>query len=100
MEPETLGKMISNKKRNTILQIIGQRKSITASECYTVFKRKYDQKVRREAIYRELECLRSNKLLKKSYNEKQKKLCYSLEIEKLVLDLRLMKIDVIFLDLK
>lgn len=95
MTPETLGKMIGNKKRVLILRIVGENNTITASECYQVFKTKYDSKIRREVVYRELECLRNGGIITKCYDEIQKKLCYSLKIKKLSLDLCLMKIHIL-----
>ena len=94
MTPETLGKMICNKKRVTILRIIGKYGTITAAKCYQVFKTEHDSEIRREVIYRELECLRSGEILTKCYDEIQKKLCYSLKIKKVSLDLKLMKMHI------
>ena len=94
MSPETLGKMIGSEKRVLILRIIGEQSTITASRCYQVFRIKHDPKIRREVIYRELECLRKGGILIKCYDEVQKKLCYSLKIKKISLDLCLMKIKI------
>ena len=94
MDIETLGKMIGNQKRIRILQIICEY-SMTASECYKIFRKNYDQNIRRESVYRELECLREGGVLEKRYSEEQKKLCYSMAVKKLTLDLCEMNIQVV-----
>ena len=94
MNPETLGKMIGSEKRVLILRIVGEQNTITASKCYQVFRAKHNPKIRREVIYRELECLRKGGILTKCYDAVQKKLCYSLKVKKISLDLCLMKIKI------
>lgn len=94
MNPETLGKMIGSRKRTLILRIIGEQGTTTAVRCYQLFKTKYDSRIRREVIYRELECLRNGGILVKCYDEKQKRLCYSLKNKKVCLDLQLMKVEI------
>ena len=94
MNLETLGKIVGNQKRIRIMEIVCGC-PVTATECYKIFRTNYDPNIRRESVYRELECLRKGGILKKCYNEEQKKLCYSIAIKKLTLDLCKMNVKML-----
>ena len=92
MQLEKIGKMLSNSNRIKIIKIVGENRTTTAFDCYNTFRGKYDSKIRRETIYRELERLHESDILIKKYDLNDKKLIYSLKFKKFSLNFINMKI--------
>ena len=94
MQLNELAKALSSETRLKIIKILSE-KELSALEVHEVYERTYKEGKHRESIYRELEKLVEVNILKKIYNEKEKKIVYKLAIQKIVIDLPTQRVEII-----
>jgi len=94
MQLNELAKALSSETRLKIIKILSERE-LSALEVYEAYERAYKEGKHRESIYRELEKLVEANILKKVYNEKEKKIVYKLAIQKIIVDLPTQRVEII-----
>lgn len=71
--------------RQKILIILLKSKNLTANEVYKNFIKARGHKISRDTIYRHLEILKAANLVKKIYNDLEKRLEYNLAFTQLII---------------
>jgi len=87
-----IGKALSSKTRLRILNLLDE-KELSAIETYRRYKDKFNSNKHRETIYRELEKLVEANLVNKKYEDKNKKIIYSLKARKIEIDVLEKKVN-------
>jgi len=79
-------KALNSDRRMKILQLLSNR-PLSSIQTYQKYHEKYDDGVRRETIYRDLEQLTDCGLLNKKYSKKEKEIKYELKYNEIKIDL-------------
>lgn len=87
---DNLLKALSSQTRRLIIQILS-KSVLSGIDIYHEMKSKNKDCPNRESIYKELQKLVESKIIKKSYNPKEKEIQYELYYSKFTLDLASME---------